>query len=134
MILFDGALALKLGEHIEEAIPGVITIEDEGGFGVEIGVEGLITDEDRDGLEHVLKAGVRGEEKGIRFDDALFDIAQSDALIAVGVVDVPAGTKEDGEKVGAKFASGIDLLIGVVEDGSGKANDGHGWKLEGLVR
>ena len=133
MILFDGALALELGEDIEEAIPGVVPIQDERGFGVEIGVEGLVTDEDGDGLEHVLKAGVWSEQKGVGLDDALFDVAQGDALIAIGVVDVPASAEKDGEEVGAEFASGVDFLIGVVEDGSGKADDGHGWRIEGLI-
>ena len=93
----------------------------------------MVADEDGDGLEHVLKAGVRSEEKGVGLDDAFFDIAEGDALIAIGVVDVPTGAEEDGEEIGAEFASGVDFLIGVVEDGSGKADDGHGWMIEGLV-
>ena len=118
MILFDGALALKLGEDIEEAGPGIVAIQDESGFGLEVGVEGLVADEDGDGLEHVLKAGVRSEEKGVGFDDALFDVAEGDALITIGVVNVPTGAEEDGEEIGAEFASGVDFLIGVVEDGA----------------
>lgn len=133
MILFDGALALELGEDIEEAVPGVVTIQNESGFGVEIGVERLVADEDGDGLEHVLEAGVWSEQKSVRFDDAFFDVAEGDALVPIGVVDVPAGTEEDGEEVRAEFASGIDFLIGVVEDGSGKADDWHGWRIEGLI-
>lgn len=101
VVLLDGAHFVEMEHDLEEEVPGVVVVEDDGGFAGEVFVEGLVADEDGDCLEHVLEGGAGGEDEGVGLDDFPFDIGEADALVAVGVVDVPSGVEEEEEESGA---------------------------------
>ena len=92
------------------------------GLGGKVFVEGLVADEDGNGFEEVLQGCSGGEDEGFRFDDFFLDVAETDLLVSVGVVDVPAFVKKVVEELGTGGTIGV---VGA-EDGSGKANGGHG--------
>ena len=125
MILFDGSETLQLGEHAEKAVPRGITIQNDCRLGTEVGIQSLIPHKDRDGFEHVLQAWLGREEKGVGFNDFSLDVSQRDALIPVGIENVPSCTKQEGQEIGSKFASGVL----VVKYSSGKSNNGHGFRV-----
>ena len=96
VILFDGSKALQLGEHAKKTVPRGVTIQNDRWLGPEIGIQSLIPHKDRDGFEHVFQARLGSEEECVGFDDFSLDISQRDALIPVGIEDIPPRTKQEG--------------------------------------
>ena len=132
VILFDGAELVEVVEELEDDVPRLVVVDDDGGLGGEVFVEGLVTDKDRNRFEEVLQAGAGGEDEGVGVDDFFFDISEGDLLVAVRVFDVPTSFEEVKEELGAGGTVGV---FGT-QDSSGKANGRHNFLFfkKGCVR
>ena len=121
MVLLHRAKSVEMLEKGKKAVPGTIGIEENGRLAGEIHIEGLVTDEDRNRLEHILQRRARGEHEGVGLDDLTLDVGEGNALVAVGIIDVPAFAEETVKKPGTDFAIGIFFSA----DGSSETDFWH---------
>jgi hypothetical protein len=105
--LVHGPHSMEVDEQVEQAVPRAVGIEQDGRFVDEVAVHRLVSDKDRNRLEEVLDGRTGGEDEGIGLDDLALDVRERDALVAVGVIDVPAASEEVVEQAGADFPVGI---------------------------
>lgn len=73
-------------------------------------IDRLVTDENRHCFEKVFEARSWRKNEAVRFDDFFLNIAESDLLLATGVVDIPPCVIDEKEELGAKSA--LDRFIG----------------------